>query len=331
MTRAEYETDVILLKPEGSSFEFLLKTPDGDVIDPSTAAGTAGIEYVDADTVTYYRISLPAAVGSGAHEGTWHALLHMDPEAFREYLQWIEETDPRGFDVVRTHGVRYTLNVHAQSNLRLHASIAQDSLEPGATMTIRARLREYERLPVSGSATVRADLEEPDGTTYTLALDEISPGVFETTHMAHHSGVYPVRVHAEGTTAQGRHFTREHLLTGAVYRGGDDPLPTGHNGTVPDRRFCELLLCLTEEAFAEYFEERGVDVDAIRRCLKKYCEPDRDRDRRDWVDQLDPQVVERLVRDLSVLEAFLTITDAIDTSGSGPTSASNSEDAEQGK
>jgi subtilisin family serine protease len=326
VTDAEYETDVVLLRPRGSSFDFVLETPDGDVVDPSTAGGTPGMSYVAADDVAYYRLSLPAAVGDGAHEGTWHAVLTMDDSEFREYLQYVERTDPSGFGVVETHGVRYSLAVHARSNLRLHASIAQDSLEPGATLTVRARLREYEHLPVSGQAAVFADLEEPDGATHTLSLDEVSPGVFEATHVAHLSGVYPVRVRVEGTTASGRRFTREHLLTGLTYRGGDDPLPTGRDHgepapTGPDSRLCEFLRCLTEEAFAEYFEERGVDVRALRKCLERYCEGVEDvddgRDRAPggerFARRLDPRVVETLVRDPRVVEAFSVISDAMES------------------
>jgi hypothetical protein len=247
----------------------------------------------------------------------------MDEKAFREYLQYVEETDPRGYGVVETHGVNYSLAVHARSNLRLHASIAQDSLEPGATLTIRARLREYEHVPVSGRATVTADLEEPDGTAHTLSFAEVSPGVFEATHAASLTGVYPVRVRAEGTTAGGRHFTREHLLTGLTYRGGDDPLPTGPDRdgagatTGPDRRLCAFLRCLTEEAFAEYLEERDVDVRALRKCLAIYCrgvDDDGDDREREPGRSIDPKVVETLVRNPRVVEAFSVISDAMVTS-----------------
>ena len=89
-------------------------------------------------------------------------------------------------------------------------------------------------------------------------------------------GVYPVRVLANGTTMRGRLFTREQLLTGAVWKGGDNPPPTGKDDPTPDHeRLCRLLACLLGRVITPELQNRlkaeGLDLDALRRCLRAWC------------------------------------------------------------
>ena len=277
LTETDIRSDVILLTPAPQAVRLSLETPDGDLITPSTSGGLPGTEYVAGQNVSYYRVSLPAPIGSGdgAAEGEWHAVLEVDPKYFQRYLNEVEGIEGM-YQQVSTHGVQYSLNVHTYSNLRLRASIAQDSLEPGATMTVRAVLTEY-GLPVAERATVFAELTRPDGTETTLTLAETDPGIFETTTTASASGVYQFRVRATGDTQRRQPFTREQFVTGAVWAGGDGSLPTSRDDpTGSGEVLCELLRCLLgRKTLSRDFEDRlregGIDVDAARCCIERYC------------------------------------------------------------
>jgi len=277
LNETDITADVILLTPAPHVIRFALETPDGDLITPASVAALPGTEFVVGTQASYYRLTLPVPIGAGAAAGQWHAVLTVDDKYYKRYLTQLEERDPRLYQQVVTHGVRYSLNVHAFSNLRLRATVGQDSLEPGATLTLRAVLTEY-GLPVKDRAKVRAELQRPDGTQTTLTLAEVEPGVFETTTLAALSGVYRFRVLAHGHTLRGLPFTREQLLTGAVWKGGDGPLPTSADDPAEgDRRLCELLQCLLSRAVvSEKLEARlrelGINLAGIRRCLKVFCD-----------------------------------------------------------
>ena len=58
-------------------------------------------------------------------------------------------------------------------------------------------------------------------------------------------GVYPFRVRAHGSTLQARPFTREHLLSGAVWKRGDLPPPCSKaDPNLEHEHVCRLLTCL---------------------------------------------------------------------------------------
>jgi murein tripeptide amidase MpaA len=214
LNEADISADVILLSDSPSrAFVFTLETPNGDVIAP----GSAG-EFVRGAGVSYFRLSLPVALGKGAHAGKWHAVLQLHP-------RYSQKVAPRG--------LRYSVNVQSYSGLRMQAGVTQTSNEPGAAVTVRGVLTEY-GIPIPSSrVAVRAELERPDGTTALLDLLETDPGVYETAFAALHSGVYRLRVLAKGVSLRGRPFTREHLLTAATWRGGDEPPPK-----TPSKRDC---------------------------------------------------------------------------------------------
>ena len=108
----------------------------------------------------------------------------------------------------------------------------------------------------------------------TLLLSETEPGVFETHGTATIPGIYSVRLMASGKTLRGQSFTREQLLTGAVWRGGDQTPPSS-GGTDKDQLCC-LLSCLTSpKVLTSQFEEQakrwGINLEALRACLKSCC------------------------------------------------------------
>jgi hypothetical protein len=224
-----------------------VETPAGDLITPANAAAHA-VLFVVGTNMSYYRFTLPVAMGggSGARTGTWHAILKVEGQLFRGGLSTHE--DPAIPASAQTHGVRYSLNVQAYSNLRMNARIDQTSFEPGATLTLRARLTEYD-LPVENRASVRTELQRPDNSMTTLWLAEVEPGIFETSVAATMAGVYHFHVLASGVTFREKPFTREQLLTGAAFQGGDDPLPTSDGrpdggDSLGSRECCKRLIWL---------------------------------------------------------------------------------------
>lgn len=299
LTEADARADVVLLTPSRDVVKLALETPDGELVEPGTAAGLPEVSHVVDDNVTYYRMTLPVSAGGReAREGRWHAVLSVDEKRWRRYLDEVEELDPHGFGVVETHGVRYNLNVQTESDLRLRATRAQDSYEPGATITLRAVLTEYD-VPVADRAAVDATVTRPDGTTATTSLDEVEPGVFETRLAASLSGAYQFSLVAEGRTLRGRRFTREQLLTAGVWNGGDAPTPTDDGSSTRDEAFCRLLTCLADGSLRKVLEELGVDADELEACLEAYCE------RLRTTPEDDPQGDERPRRPSVDVEALL--------------------------
>ena len=276
LNEADIGVDAILLGETNLPvFHFALETPAGDLITPAVAGATPSIDYIAAQGVSFYRGTLPIPIGvAGARAGKWHAVLSVDERYYKRYLASLDNY-PDWYKKVLAHGVRYSLSVQSYSGLRLQAQLLQDSNEPGATLTVRAVLTEY-GLPIPSSrAMVRAEFERPDGTSGVLAMPEEQPdsGVYTASMMAPLSGVYPFRVLANGKTLRGRDYTREQLLTGAVWKGGDNPPPTGQDDPSGEKeRLCRLLSCLLSEKviqpeFERKLKELGINLDALRACI----------------------------------------------------------------
>lgn len=265
---------------------FALETPSGELIGPGYASANPSVDFVNAQGVSFYRMTLPVPIGAtGASSGKWHAVLKVDEKYYKRYLASLRDL-PQLHESVQAHGVRYSLNVQSYSGFRLQARLLQSSNEPGATLTVRAVLTEY-GLPVSSDrAQVRAELERPDGTNGMLYLTEdlIDSGIFEADTIAAIDGVYRFRILVNAQTLRGREVTREHLLTGGVWKGGDTPTrnpdlsdPDGpEDPDKPHDCCCELLECFLSEKiitpeFAKRLKEGGFDIDTLRRCLKEKC------------------------------------------------------------
>jgi hypothetical protein len=177
---------------------------------------------------------------------------------------------PNSFQAFATHGARYSVSVHAYSNLRMSARAEQSSFEPGAKLTFHATLSEY-GVPVSKRAHGQVELTRPDGSVVVVPLSEGEPGVLEGATTAAHSGTYAARIMTKGVTLRGAPFTREQATTSAVWRGGDHPYapPRGP----PDDKGYRLLACLlSDRALGHQLRERlvkaGIDLDAVRKCLE---------------------------------------------------------------
>lgn len=273
LNEVDITSDVILFSAAPpTAFRFVVETPNGDIIDPGVAGGTPTVDFVQGTNVSFYRLTLPVVLGGqGSGPGTWRALLTLDGPGYKRYLATLDK-DRDALRNVQAHGVRYSLSVHALSSLRMEARVIQSSNELGATITIRVVLMEC-GLPVDHLATVRVEVDRPDHTRNTLALNEIEPGVFEAQTVATLSGVYPMRVLANGTTMRSKPFTREQLLTGAVWNGGDNAPPT--SGTDPrtrDEQLCRLLECLSgQDVLGKFLTKYQINPKALQKCLHGFC------------------------------------------------------------
>lgn len=263
------DTDIdasVILMTDIPALRFLVITPTGDVISPSNA-GTFGATYTVGTNMSWYRFTFPVPVASGkAHGGTWHAVLEVDPGLYERYAAIRAKLG------TRINGVRYSFNVHAYTNLRLTASLSQNSLQPGATLTVHGRLTEYGQ-PVVNRAAIVAEVRRPDATIAVVPLVEMPAGQFEVAIPAVQSGVYRIRVVANGVTWRGSRFTREQLLSGIAYLGGDLPPPT--TGPQPDNTgdaLCHLLECLVGRgALKGFFDANHIDPKSVLDCITHYC------------------------------------------------------------
>lgn len=264
------ETDIdatVILLTDLRAIRFLIETPAGDIMTPAQASGL-GATYGAGSNLNYYRFTLPLPLGAHpAQAGTWYALLELDDKTFSRYAQALAAT-AGSFP----NGIRYNLSAHAFSNLRLRARISQNSLQPGATLTVRAALTEY-GIPVDHRASVYASMERPDGSQATIAFAEVQPGIFEAATTAIFQGVYRFHVIASGVTMRGLPFTREQQLSGAVVLGGDNPPPTSGPSThAKDEQLCQLLECLLgQTALGRFLSEHNVDLNAVRTCIERWC------------------------------------------------------------
>jgi hypothetical protein len=268
LNETDIESTVILLT-DLRAIRFLIETPAGDIMSPAQASGL-GASYGVGNNLNYYSFTLPLPLGANpAQAGTWYALLELDEKLFSRYAQASAENIAswsRSF----VNGVRYNLSAHAFSNLRLRAQLSQNSLQPGATLRLRAALSEY-GIPVDHRASVYATMERPDGSQGTIGFVETEPGMFEVTTVANVQGVYRFHVIASGVTMRGLPFTREQQLSGAVVLGGDNPPPTS-GPSKHDEQLCQLLECLLgPDALGRLLSEHNIDPNAVRSCIDRWC------------------------------------------------------------
>lgn len=268
VTAADVYVDVIALCPIPQLLDFTLETPSGKIIKPST--GGPNIQYVVRPQVAFYRVSLPAlpADPAGSHAGKWKAIL-----ALKDRKEIDKLKDNRSVAAVLANNpigesLPYSLVAHAYSNLQFAANLQQDSLAPGAEVTLRATLKQYD-VPFRGDVAVWAEITSPDLTVMNLKLDSEGEGMFSSSFLALLPGVYPCRVRAEGYCDGKDKFTREKTLTAAVYYGNYGTTPGGDT-------LCDLLHCLTSERVLtkraiEKLRELGIDVEAFRKCWDQHC------------------------------------------------------------
>ena len=274
ITEADAGSDVILLCPAPSAMRMTLEAPTGLTIAPSS--GAPGVTFAAGRGVAYYRLTLPVVgpAGDAAWAGRWVAHLECDRVAFSKYLNSIED-HPKAYAHAQAHGLRYAVEVHSRSSLRMTTSLTRKENAPGTPLRITARLSEY-GMPVERRARVVAQITSSGG-SQTVRLDEGAPGAFEAETTAQVEGTYRVRIVGEGKTLRGSRFTREQTRTTSIYtpRPPEDPKPP------PDRPdelcakvFVALLRVLERDRRLAGAVERAlrlerVDLQQLLLCLKK--------------------------------------------------------------
>ncbi|MET8850102.1 LodA/GoxA family CTQ-dependent oxidase [Amycolatopsis sp. NPDC004625] len=270
---ADNLVDVILTAENRRGLTFLLETPYGRLVDPALARSLGGA-FVATDQVSYYRLPLPllADPGRPAHEGMWNAVLAYDRRGGGQ-------DDHGGRDPAAARFQRYSVIVHAWSDVSFTASAQQSSHQPGATVTVVASLADS-GIPLTADATVWAEITRPGGAASTLALTP-DGDEFTGSFVAHTIGDHQIRVRAGGRTGRGHLFTRERTLWAGVWRGGDTP-PRGGPGDVGgalaehDRRWCALLRCVlltlaANDRLMRRWNEYGVDPKEFLKCVEALC------------------------------------------------------------
>ena len=160
----------------------------------------------------------------------------------------------------------------------MRTGLTQSGFTPGSKLQLRAVLTEY-GVPVDGRARVEALVTYPDGSLSALGMTEAGEGTFELAVATTAAGIYSITVRAKGGTFRGLPFTREALLTAAVWPGGDRPDPEPQGGSEQDSGldWCHLVRCaLDKDVFSRELRERwhqqGFDLDTLRECLAGICD-----------------------------------------------------------
>ena len=275
LTEADINCRVILLT-DYPVVRLSVETPDGKIIDVGNAA-TFGLTFDTTNNVKTARFNLPVVdQAKNVRPGTWYVVLEIDKDFYWKLVSGnFERTHERGtIAALQGKGAQYCVSVHSFSNLRMTCAVSQNGFIPGSSLALRASLREYD-LPVEHRARVNAELEYPDHTRRVIVLGETGPGVFDALVNANQAGIYKFRVVAEGGTYRGVPFTREQLLTAAVFHELVSP-PLGVPGDGGKEQWCRLLMCLLSEknvsrTVQEQLKHQGIDLDGIRECVKQFC------------------------------------------------------------
>jgi len=279
LSETDISFDVMLISPLPQVFKFTLITPAGESIDYGTAVASPAIELGGGPQVRFYRMTLPLALtGPSNHGGTWHAVVEVDHKLYDRYVRKYQDDvyAPGSGPNTSAHGVRYSVMARTWSNLRMAVQSSQTSNEPGATQRIQAKLTEF-GVPVENRANVYSEVEDAAGNTSVLPLVEVAGGLFEASKVLTQAGVYRYRVMASGKTFRGTEFTREQIVTGAVWDGGDRLPPSTDNppegtATKPGLDICCLLECLLKmDGVQKLLKEQGISAEEFKRCLEQCC------------------------------------------------------------
>jgi hypothetical protein len=255
LNEADAAVDAIVLTPDPRLLRVRLQTPSGQILDQTHPS----MKWTQASRIGFYRFALPVpGAFSSEGPGRWELLL--------DWGQVIPSRAAKSRSVATAAatnaGIRYEALVHARSDVEMTASLSQDSLKPGAKVTLRVRLAQYASIPLDG-ARVTARVTHPDGAVAVLALLGAGAGIYETAFIAGVTGVYTVRITSHGRTLRGFTFTREAVRTAAVWARGDVPPPNGH-----DEGICGKLRCLLESGALnpEVLKRLGFDIERALKC-----------------------------------------------------------------
>jgi hypothetical protein len=258
---ADVYLDVIALSPIVELLDFSLVTPGGQII----AGPDANVEVIVAAGVWLYRVVLPsnAADPATSHAGRWTAVFRLISRDQMAGQLRERATANLWRSAELADSLPFSLVVHAYSNLDLNARLHQGAFRPGAIVSLDATLTAY-GVPMREESKVWAELSRPDGTDATLTLTDEGGGRFSTSFKTSLTGIYPVRIRAEGTLG-GERFTREKTLTAVAYEEED----SGRRRNDSMSEFARCLAQLLSNVSSERLRELGVDGDALKACLSR--------------------------------------------------------------
>lgn len=287
VTDEDIEITAVVLAPNPWALIVGLEAPDGTVFSEASTPANPQLTYSQGASSVHMRASLPMARGAPVHGGRWNLLLALDGRGGGR------KTYVAGNFAAQTAQMRYSASVYAYSNMRMRAQLVQSSLAPGATCSITATLTQSS-IPIAGTPSVVAEITRPDDSVATVHMVAAGDGRWERSFVAGQPGVYRVRVLAKGRTVRDQAFTREQIVTAAVWIGGDNPGGEGPGGrgdpqhpTYPGGsggKDCncgpdilgEILCCLlrskglTPEALRR-LEEWGIDPKRLLACAERAC------------------------------------------------------------
>jgi len=276
LNETDISVDAIVMMPIQSLIDVSIETPEGNIIEDSNLASFPTVKKVDGTQVTYYRMTLPVSDGTRINEqnGQWNILLKVNQKYYKRYLAELKKSKDQYQQVV-VHGVKFTALVHAYSNLRINCTLSQNSYEPGGTISLRCLITEY-GIPLIKDTSVISSYIMPDGSVNTITLNKVSSGIYETQLRADYQGVYVFTVQANGFTSRNLPFTREQVLSAAIWKGGDAPAPTSSTDTSQNPfhvTICKFLNCLKrtmDKGAKERLKKNGFDIDSLIKCFCHY-------------------------------------------------------------
>lgn len=272
VTEADVYLDAILLCPLPKYVDFILETPGGKLIKPTSVE--PNVQFIAGQQVVCYRMVLPALAAdvAGSREGTWKAIIALKGQ--REIADLMKNRENANLIVsprVKAF-LPYSFIVQATSNLQFKAWKLQDSFKPGSAIHLFASLSEYD-VPLSNKTTVWAEVTDPNQNKSELKLVKNADGIYSISFIATIPGNYTFRLRAEGYSSKGMTFTREKTLTAGVYFGNYESLPQPNSGEL----ICNFLHCIFEEhhVFSEKairrFKELGFDMKRFIECIEEVC------------------------------------------------------------
>lgn len=236
-----------------------IQAPDGQIITPANAAAHhAEFDNNNHDTITS-SFRLPMVNGSKKnHSGTWYVILEVDGATYKKVISKQEKRNKQ----ILTKGSKYCVSVHSYSNIKMQARLNQSGMEPGAVMTLRTTLSEYD-VPLQRAGVV-VQVNNPDKTSTSFTLKEEEAGIYSGAMIASMSGIYHFHVIANGVDYKAVPFTREAIVNGSVFLGGNRPAtPVSSNNDL-----CKLITCLVhDKGIQDLLKKEKINPKIFIECL----------------------------------------------------------------
>lgn len=266
LNEADIYADVIILSPFAPFISASLIAPNGDVI--NNTFGNVSHQINAGNQI--FRLTLPAIPGKEkeTHSGTWKIVLNINQDDIKKnWNKYAEKYKDLLRKLFQYQSVPYSVIVQTFSDLNFNVKVEKTSNVAGAEITMYATLKQY-NLSIGGR--VYAEVLSPNGSRITIELQQTNKGYFEGKFKSSISGIYSIRVKANGISMAGNRFIREALRTISLYK--ENPIIPTDDTTKDDTKICEIIECfLSGKGIQEYLRKNNIDPDNITKCLKYHC------------------------------------------------------------